>query len=207
MKYKLYSYWRSSSSWRVRWALDIKGIPYQTENVNLLESDQYSEIYLNMNPNGRVPTLQVRDITLCGSIAILEYLDEQHPQNPILPSNIIERAMVRELVNIIANDTQPIQNLAVLKYFSNEKREREKFAAHWISRGLKAYEQRLSDERLGFSMGPNLTMADICLIPQVYNAKRFGVDLKMFTKIEAIWQKCTKLDSFKSSCPENQEMT
>jgi maleylacetoacetate isomerase len=202
--YNLHSYWRSSCSWRVRWALELKNLDYKTLPVNLLKNEQSSKEYLEVNPNGRIPTLSFDSTNLSGSVAILEYLEEKHPEIPLLPTNINSKAKVRELVNIIACDTQPIQNLAVMKYFSDEQEERVAYAKHWISRGLEAYENAIRDIAGSFSTGGIITLADICLIPQVYNANRFGVDLDQFPNIKRIWNHCMSLESCINASPEKQ---
>lgn len=204
MQYTLHSYWRSSCSWRVRWALELKGLPYEILPVNLLKDEQSSESYLALNPNGRLPTLAFERQLLSGSIAILEYLEEKHPSNPIFPANLLSKAKVRELVNIIACDTQPIQNLAVMKYYSDDLEKRKEYAQHWISRGLAAYEKAIEHTAGTYSLGGEVTAADICLIPQVYNALRFEVDLSQFPLISKIWDHCMKLDSCIKASPEHQ---
>lgn len=200
----LYSYWRSSCSWRVRWALEIKGIKYNYKAVNLVKNEQYDVSYTAFNPNARVPMLQVEGLNVSGSLAILEYLDDLYPDTPLLPRSLRDKALVRELVNIIACDTQPIQNLAVIKYYSDNQDERIEFARHWILRGLSAYETLLKPSAKKFSFGSSLTMADVCLIPQIYNAIRFNVDLKSLPRIESIWNHCQSMETFKKSAPENQ---
>ena len=123
--YTLHSYWRSSCSWRVRWALELEGLSHSISPVNLLKSEQFGDTYVALNPNSRLPTLTFDDNVVSGSLAIIEYLEERHPEKPLYPNDLITKAKVRELVNIIACDTQPVQNLAVMKYYSDDQ-EKEK---------------------------------------------------------------------------------
>ena len=202
--YNLYSYWRSSCSWRVRWAMELKGISHTITPVNLLKSEQFGEEYTTLNPNSRLPTLAFDGHTISGSLPIIDYLEEKHPEKPLYPNDLLTKAKVRELVNIIACDTQPIQNLAVMKYYSEDMDKRKAYAKHWITRGLEAYETVASKVAGTYSVGGIITAADICLIPQVYNAKRFGVDLDKFPTVKRIWEACMSLDSCKKAAPEQQ---
>ena len=203
-EYTLYSYWRSSCSWRVRWALEFKKISYLLKPVNLLKNEQYSKKYLDLNPNARLPTITLGNKNLSGSIAILEYLEEKHPERPLLPSDAFSRAKVRELVNIIACDTQPLQNLSLMKFHSEKRDDQIAYAKHWISRGIEAYEKSVKNKAGKFSVGDTLTIADICLIPQVYNAKRFKLDMESLPTINQIWSNSMELASCIASSPENQ---
>lgn len=202
--YTLHSYWRSSCSWRVRWALELKGLSHSISPVNLLKSEQFGDTYVALNPNSRLPTLTFDDNVVSGSLAIIEYLEERHPEKPLYPNDLITKAKVRELVNIIACDTQPVQNLAVMKYYSDDQEKRKAYAKHWITRGLAAYEAVASRVAGTYSVGGTLTLADICLIPQVYNANRFGVDLDQFPTIKRVWNTCMALESCLKASPEMQ---
>ena len=174
---KLFHYWRSSCSWRVRWALEEKNITFNEQAVNLLNADQRSIEYKTVNPSAHVPTLQLAENTfLSESMAILEWLEQEYPEKSLLPSSPVERAAVRELSMIIAAGTQPIQNLKVMQHLSDDKSERAKWSSYFIELGLRAFEDKL--RVWGFSgkfcYKDQLTMADLCLIPQIYNANRFS---------------------------------
>lgn len=201
---KLYHYWRSSSSWRVRWALEYKGIPYDSIPVNLLQNEQRSAAYTQKSPMQHVPMLEIDGKPLSESIAIMEWIEETYPQPPLLPSDSMTRATVRELCQLIAADIQPIQNLKVMQYHSADPKERERWAHHWISQGLKAVEARLHQTAGTFSVGGALTMADLCLIPQVYNALRFNVDMNQFPLCRRIYEHCLKMPSCDKAAPHNQ---
>ncbi|SMF20734.1 maleylacetoacetate isomerase [Pseudobacteriovorax antillogorgiicola] len=200
----LYHYWRSSCSWRVRWALELKKIPYQSVAVNLLKNEQQDPVYTQKSPAGLVPCLEFGGQYLSESIAILEWLEERYPQMPLLPRNLWDRAKVRELVGLIASDTQPIQNLKVLKFRSSDQKERAVWAKHFISEGLVAYEKAIQKTVGTYSFGGQITFADLCLIPQVYNAHRFNVDMNQLPYCEAIYQRCLKLPSCDAAAPHNQ---
>jgi maleylacetoacetate isomerase len=192
----LYHYFRSSCSWRVRWALQIKGIPFTAVAVDLLKGEQQREDYLAKNPMGAVPALTLAEGYLTESIAILEYLDEVHPRPPLLPSDPLARARVRQLVQLIAADTQPVQNIGVLRHIARlqagpeaQREAQKEWAQHYISRGLGAYEALLQQPgwpRGRYSYGDELTMADLCLIPQCYNGRRQGMDLGRWPRVAAI---------------------
>lgn len=204
MQLKLYHYWRSSSSWRVRWALAIKNISYESVAVNLLKKEHYSDDYKEKSKIGFVPCLEVDGKPITESLAILEWLEEQFPAHPILPENPWDRLKVRELALIIAAGTQPVQNLCVQLYYSDDKGKRKEYAHHWISKGLDAYEKSISKTSHKYSYGDNVSIADLCLIPQCYNALRFGVDLSLFPKVSAIYQTCLQLKTCIEAHPDNQ---
>lgn len=206
---KLYSYHRSSAAYRLRIALNLKGIDYQHETVNLLTGEEQQHTYAALNPEKLVPILENAGRIFFQSMAILEYLDEVYPQDPILPDNAIDRAWVRALSNIIACDTHPLNNLRVLKYLVSELNadETEKLAwyQHWIEESFRAFESHLRESVRGlYCFGDRPGMADILLIPQVYNARRFEVDMAQFSIIDQIDQQCLSLPAFKAAAPENQ---
>ena len=186
---KLYHYWRSSCSWRVRWALEYKEVPFQTEVINLLKAEQKSEDYKRKAPTGHVPCMSIDSkYQLTESLAIIDWLEEVYPEKSLYPSSAMEKAQVKELANIIASGTQPIQNLKVLKFYSEDAEMKKKWASHFIREGLRAYESKL--KALGFSgkfsYKDQITVADLCLVPQVYNANRFEVDMTEFPLINKI---------------------
>jgi maleylacetoacetate isomerase len=167
----LYSYWRSSCSWRVRIALHFKGIPFEYCAVNLLKDEQKASDYTTMHPGALVPTLVIDNVVLTQSIAILEYLEERRPESwRLLPQDALKRAQVRSIVQLISSDIQPVQNLRVLKYVGDEKKT--EWARHWISVGLMAVEQLLTQTSGAFCVGDEVSLADVCLVPQIYNARR-----------------------------------
>lgn len=205
----LYSYFRSSCSWRVRIALALKGIEYEYKAVNLLKGEQKGEAYKQVNPQGGVPALVVNDHCLSQSISIIEYLDEVYPDPPLLPENDpIKRADVRRLSLLIAADIQPIQNLKVLKFVGDERKME---FGHWvIDTGFQALEKSLVETAGKYCYGDELTMVDICLVPQVFNANRFKVDMSQYPTISRIHDELVKLDAFKAAhfsqqpdCPED----
>ncbi len=203
----LYHYWRSSSSWRVRWALELKGIAYQAVAVDLLKGEQRSDAHRQRNPLGMVPVLQIDGLSLAESVAILEYLEETRPTAPLLPREPGARAFVRQLVQIIVADTQPLQNVSILGRIEKltNAEERQRWAASCIERGFDAYEQLLAQPGRPsgpFSLGSELTMADLCLLPQCYNARRQGLDLARWGRISAIESACQATEAATRSHPD-----
>lgn len=191
----LYHYWRSSCSWRVRWVLAHKQLSYQSVPINLLENEQLSPAFLAKNPAGLLPTLEVDGRIMNESLAIIEWLEESYPQNPILPRDPWDRARARELAMIVASGIQPLQNLRVQKYFSEDPKERERWSRHFVESGLRLFEAKLAaDPQRGhrYCLGDSLSLADVFLVPQVYNAKRFGIDMSTLPLCEAIYQHCTE---------------
>ena len=198
----LYSYFRSSCSWRVRIALELKGVRYEYKPVNLLQGEQNSDAYQKVNPIGGVPTLVVDGHPICQSLAIIEYLDEKYPDPSLLPEDPIKRADVRKLALIIAADIQPVQNLRVLKFVGDEKKME---LGHWtISNGFAALEKCLKTTAGKYCYGNEITMVDLCLIPQIFNAHRFKVDMSSYPTICRIQEELNKLDAFKKSHPTQQ---
>jgi maleylpyruvate isomerase len=187
-KLSLSTYWRSSCSFRVRIALGYKKLAYESVCVNILEDKQHEAGYRAHNPIGHVPTLTIDGVDYVESVAIMELLEELHPEPPLLPKQPYERARVRGLVQTISAGIQPLQNLAVLDRVGKEPTIRTAWMQHWISRGLAAYEALVvAAEKDGmngpFSFGSGFTMADACLVPQVFAARRVGVDLTPFPRI------------------------
>jgi maleylacetoacetate isomerase len=183
----LYHYWRSSCSWRVRWALAIKNVPYHSVAINLLKGEHQTSEFLKINPLGSVPAVMVNGESFTQSLAIIEWLDEKYSSHPLLPSSGIDRLKVREMSLVIAADTQPLQNLAPQQYYSADPTRRSEYARHWISRGLRSFEKHAVRVAGSFSFGDRISMADLCLIPQVYNAMRFGMDFSEFPTIRRIY--------------------
>ena len=201
----LFHYWRSSSSWRVRWALAIKGVSYKHSPIDLLHDAQKSPDFLRLNPSGFVPALLIEGRSYGESLALMEWIEETWKHRPLLPNSPLQRLHVRQLCQNIASGTQPLQNLSVLQKHSTDKSEQAAWAKHWIQRGLLAYEQLLHAVPSGtFSVGGTITMADLCLIPQVYNAIRFNVNLSDTPLINAIYHNCLKTPECEESAPHNQ---
>ena len=199
---QLFSYWRSSSSWRVRLALNFKGVAFEYKAVNLLQSEQTSPEYAAVNPHLLVPALVIDGVTLAESMAIMEYLEETRPQNPILPKEPKARALVRRITQMIVADIQPVQNLRVLKYLGAERKM--EWGLHFITEGFKAVEAVLKTTAGKYCVGDDITMADFVLIPQVFNARRFKVDLAAFPTIMRIHDAFEKLDFAVASHPDQQ---
>ncbi len=209
MNFVLYHYWRSSSSWRVRFALHYKGIPYESRFVNLRAGEQGNEEHKRLSPLGVVPCLLVDGRPLSESVAILEYLEEVAPEKPLLPKDPWARARVRQLVEFVNSGIQPLQNLAVLARVSSDEAVRQSWARHYIERGLAAFEAALASVEAEFgsgrySLGNDVTLADIYLVPQVGSAARFGVPLDPYPRIRRIHAECTKLPAAIAATPENQ---
>lgn len=207
---QLYSYFRSSAAYRVRIALNLKGQNAEIVPVHLVKhgGEQHSIEYRQLNPSELLPTLTDQDFHLGQSLSILEYLEEQYPAIPLLPKHIQQRALIRTFCLSIACDIHPLNNLRVLQYLHNilDVTEAEKSAwyQHWITLGMRSLEAQLIASNGQFCFGEHATFADCCLIPQVYNAKRFAIDLTAFPKIEAIYQHCMTLDAFINAAPEAQ---
>jgi maleylpyruvate isomerase len=209
---KLYSYFRSSASYRVRIALNLKRLPFEYVPIHLLRSggEQLTPEYRKLNPDGLVPTLVDGDATLQQSLAILEYLEETHPNPPLLPSTALDRAHVRALALQVACEIHPLDNLRVLKYLKHELKVGEEpknaWYQHWIEAGFATLEQALvRDPRTGaFCFGDTPTLADLCLVPQVFNAQRFNVDTQRFPTIERIYDHAMQLDAFARAAPGEQ---
>jgi maleylacetoacetate isomerase len=208
-KLSLSTYWRSSCSFRVRIALGYKKLAYESVCVNILEGEQKTSEYLAHNPIGHVPTLTVDGVDYVESVAIMELLEELYPDPPLLPKAPHERARVRELVQTINAGIQPLQNLAVLDRVGKEPTIRTAWMQHWISRGLAAYEALVvSAEKHGvsgpFAFGSAFTMADACLVPQVFAARRVGVDLTPFPRILRADAAASELPFVVAARPEAQ---
>jgi maleylacetoacetate isomerase len=208
----LYSYWRSSAAFRVRIALNLKGLRYETRAIHLVRDggEQHSAAYAALNPLELVPTLVDGERVLPQSMAILDYLDETHPQPPLLPSDPAGRARVRALAQAVACDIHPIGNLRVLQQlgaqFGANDEQKAAWMRHWVSTGLHAIETMLANSKdTGrYCHGDTPSMADVCLVPQVYNARRWKVPLGDYPTILRIDAVCAALPAFHDAMPEQQ---
>jgi maleylacetoacetate isomerase len=209
---KLYGYWRSSAAYRVRIALNLKGLEYDQVPVHLIRDggDQHRPEYAATNPQRLIPVLQHGQRMIRQSLAIIEYLDELWPDPPLLPGTPRDRARARALALLVACDIHPLNNLRVLQYLEREYNaplsEREAWIRHWIEDGFAAFEALLVEDlsRGEFCEGESPGIADCCLIPQVYNARRFGVNLDPYPNIRRIEAACLALPAFDAARPELQ---
>ena len=203
----LYGYFRSTAAYRVRIALGLKGLGAQHRFVHLRKGEQTKEAYRQINPAGLVPYWTSGDLRLAQSLAIIEYLDETHPEPPLLPQGAEARAIVRELALAVCCDIHPICNLRVLNRLTElgiDDAARTKWSQHWIESGFDAIEARLLQLPGPLAFGGQPTLADICIVPQVFNARRFGVDLEPYPRIRAIDAAAAKLDAFAAAEPSHQ---
>ncbi len=207
---KLYGYWRSSTAYRIRIALNLKGLEADRHFVNLRAGEQREATYRRLNPLGRVPVLVDAGQTFTQSLAILEYLDERYPEPPLLPDDPIARARVRALAQIVACDIHPLNNLCTLNYLQNNLKVKQEIKMqwyrHWVAEGFAALESMLAGDSRGgrFCHGDEPGLADVCLVPQVYNARRFECDLAPYPTILRIDAACAELDAFGRAAPEAQ---
>ena len=202
----LYDYFRSSASYRVRIALNLKGLAYDSVPVSLLDNAQRAPEYLRKNPQGLVPALLDGEQLLTQSLAICEYLEETYPQPALLPNDAIGRARVRALALSIACDIHPLNNLRVLRrleaQFAADQAGKDAWYQHWIQSGFEAFEQQIQSTHGHYCFGDTVTLADLALVPQVYNARRFNCDLSAYPTMRAIEQRCLALDAFARATPE-----
>ncbi|MDR5812265.1 maleylacetoacetate isomerase [Caballeronia sp. LZ033] len=209
---KLYSYFRSSAAYRVRIALNLKGLDYEYAAIHLLRDggEQLKADYRAVNPDGIVPALVDGDDTLTQSLAIIEYLEETHPEPPLLPKHPADRAFVRSVALQVACEIHPLDNLRVLKYLKHQvkvpEESKDAWYRHWVETGFASLEQRLAaDRRVGaLTFGDTPTVADLCLVPQVFNARRFGIDVSRYPTIERIADHAGTLDAFARAAPAQQ---
>jgi maleylpyruvate isomerase len=212
MKLRLYNYWRSSSAWRVRTALAWKNLAYDYVPVHLVRDggEQWKPEYLARNPQGMVPLLEIIDESgahrsIGQSVAIIEYLDDVVPAPPLLPADPYLRARTRQLVEVVNSSIQPLQNSNVLKHIAGTLAADEKaWARHFMQRGLAALDQLVAETAGRFSVGDVATMADIYLVPQLYNARRFELDVAPFARLLAIEAACAELPAFQAAHPDRQ---
>jgi maleylpyruvate isomerase len=206
---KLYSYFRSSAAYRVRIALNLKGIAYETQSIHLVKDGGHNKRpeFRAINPQMRVPVLvTTAGDVLIQSLAIIEYLDETHPQPPFLPKDPLARARVRALAELIACDIHPLNNTSSLRYLKNNMAQQQsaidEWYRHWVITGFEALEELITPGP--FTCGSEITMADLCLVPQVNNARRLKVPLERFPKIVGVDRACLAVAAFDRARPENQ---
>jgi maleylpyruvate isomerase len=206
---KLYTYFRSSAAYRVRIALNLKGLPYEMVAIHLTKEggQQHQPDFHAINPQERVPALKLSSgEVLTQSLAIVEYLDEIEPEPPFLPADALARAKVRAIAQMVACDIHPLNNLIALQYLKrtlkHEQPDIDAWYHHWVIDGFKAIEAMIKPAP--YACGAHVTLADICLIPQVFNARRLKVPLEAFPKIVAVETACLKLPAFDKARPENQ---
>ena len=211
---KLYGYWRSSAAYRVRIALNLKQLSAEHISVHLVNNggEQHSASFHQLNPQHLVPAFvdsgEQGELTLSQSLAIIEYLEDKYPDHHLLPRNIEDRAIVRSMAQAIACEIHPLDNLRVLQYLVNEmgvsEADKMRWYHHWIHVGFTALEVQLGQYSGRFCFGDTPSLADICLIPQVYNAKRFNLELAAYPNIVRIWHECQQLSAFADAAPEQQ---
>jgi maleylacetoacetate isomerase len=206
---KLYSFFNSSTSFRVRIALALKGLPYDYVAVNLRGGEQGSEAYRELSPAGIVPVLVRGDVRLTQSLAIIDYLDRHFPEPRLVPEEPLPRARVLEIAQTIACEIHPINNIRVLKYLSGplglSDDDKSAWYKHWVDEGLGAVESLLAAQPASlYCVGDTPTLADCCLVPQVANAMRMGCDLARFKRILSVYEHCLAQPAFQQAAPANQ---
>lgn len=207
----LYTYWRSSAAYRIRIALNLKGLAYEARPVSLIDDggEHLKAAYREVSPQAQLPTLVDGGRVVRQSVAILEYLEETRPTPALLPADPLGRAKVRELMLAVATDIHPLGNLRVLKAiegeFGADQARKEAWSRRWIAHGFDGIEKLLADGTAGrFSYGDTPTLADACLVPQFYNAVRWGVDLAPYPTIRRVVEACQTMEAFQKAAPEAQ---
>lgn len=205
----LYTYFRSSAAFRVRIALNHKGLAYEPRYISLPAAQQRSPEYLQLNPQGLVPTLIDGKLRLTQSMAIIEYLDETQPGPKLLPTDPVGRARVRALAQIVACEIHPVNNLRILNYLKSgvglDQVRVDGWYRHWCEQGLASFEAAVNDGGAGlYCHGDAVSLADLCLVPQIFNAKRFEVDLRPYPVTMAIFDRLMKLPAFDAAQPSRQ---
>jgi maleylacetoacetate isomerase len=205
----LYDYWRSSAAYRVRIALTLEGVEYESRSINLAQGEPKSDQYRALNPQGLVPMLEIDGHRLTQSLPIISYLDLRFQNQPLLPNSAEARSHVLAMAHSIACDIHPLNNLRVLKYLKGElgrsQDEVDRWYAHWINEGFPALEALAAPRSGQFLFGDGPTMADVCLVPQMYNARRFDVPLDSYPTLLRAEENANRLEAFAAAHPERQE--
>jgi maleylacetoacetate isomerase len=205
MTIKLYDYWRSSAAYRVRIALNLKGLAYESIDTSLLDGAHKTADYIAKNPQGFVPMLEIGDLRLTQSLAIIDYLDATWQEPGLVSGDPVIRSRQLAMALVIGADIHPINNLRVLKYLKAEMGQEQAaiddWYRHWVREGFTALEA-MADESIPFLSGNTPGLADICLVPQIYNARRFDLDLAAFPKLVAIDARCQEMEAFQKAAPE-----
>lgn len=207
---ELYGYWRSSASYRARIALNFKNIDYNYLPVHLLKDggQQHQQAYRQLNPNGLVPTLVDGQVILHQSLAIIEYLDEKYPEPSLLPGNPRQRGAIRALALDLSSELQPLINLRVQQYLKQQLKvtdeQKQDWLNHWFAESFKAFEKNLEEVSGDYCVGDEFSLADVCLVPQVYSAQRFGIDLTSYPLLNAVYERLQELPWVKDAHPGKQ---
>lgn len=207
MQLTLHSAWRSSAAYRVRIGLNLKGLAYDIAPVNLVANQHQAPAFAALNPQRLLPALEVDGRTLTQSLAILEWLDETVPAPPLLPANPFDRAVVRAMAQIVASDIHPVNNLRILRALTElgvDEPGREAWIGRWITDGFTALETMVARHGAGYAFGDAPSLADCCLVPQVYNAERFSTDLAPFPAIRAVAERARAHPAFAAAHPNQQ---
>jgi maleylacetoacetate isomerase len=206
----LYDYFRSSAAYRVRIALNLKGVDYDSRPIDLRDDAQKSDAYCALNPQGLVPMLEIDGHRLTQSLSIIVYLDQVYPEPPLMPRDPADGAHVRALALAVACDIHPLNNLRVLKYLKSELKhsqdEIDAWYVHWVTEGLRALEAAAAPRAGAFLFGDSPTIADVCLVPQLYNARRFNVSLDRYPTLLRADANANKIEAFAAASPERQEI-
>ena len=206
---KLYTYFRSSAAFRVRIALNLKGLKVEPRFIHLPKGEHKAAAYADVNAQALLPTLELDDGTrLTQSLAIIEYLDEKHPEPRLIPKDAVARARVRSLALLVACEIHPLNNLRVLQHLKRElgqsQEQIDTWYRHWVADGLAKLEAELVDRKDKFCHGDAPTMADCCLVPQIFNAKRYNSDLSPYPTTMRVFETCMKLEAFDRAQPSKQ---
>jgi maleylacetoacetate isomerase len=206
----LYDYFRSSAAYRVRIALNLKGVDYDSRPIDLRDDAQKSDAYCALNPQGLVPMLEIDGHRLTQSLSIIVYLDQVYPEPPLMPRDPADGAHVRALALAVACDIHPLNNLRVLKYLKSELKhsqdEIDAWYVHWVTEGLRALEAVAAPRAGAFLFGDSPSVADVCLVPQLYNARRFNVSLDRYPTLLRADANANKIEAFAAASPERQEI-